>query len=151
MIFNYLSLNSSTTFDLSNSASGRHFILFVFLVSEKTEPQYFQSAGMQWKWGESRFAATALFRPAPCSIARLLACFICKHTYKTIKDASKTRNKQWASENSTAFKKTFVPDCHTLSICGLNIPPHACEGGNTRASSSSSRAPRAFLCARHNS
>ena len=27
----------------------------------------------------------------------------------------------------------------------------ACEGGNTRAPTPSSRAPRAFLCARHNS
>ena len=42
MIFNYLSLDSSTTFDLlSNSASGRYFIMFVFLVSERTEPHYF--------------------------------------------------------------------------------------------------------------
>ena len=76
---------------------------------------------------------------------------ICKHTYKTIKHASKTRKKQWASKNSTAFKKHSYPDCHTLSIGGLNIPPHACEGGNTRASSPSSREPRAFLCARYNS
>ena len=49
------------------------------------------------------------------------------------------------------LKKRSYPDCHTLSIRGLNIPPHACEGGNTHASSPSSRAPRAFLCARHNS
>ena len=49
------------------------------------------------------------------------------------------------------LKKLSYPDCHTLSIRGLNIPPHTCEGGNTRASSPSSRAPRAFLCARHNS
>ena len=52
---------------------------------------------------------------------------------------------------SLHLKKHSYPDCHTLSICGLNIPPHACEGGNTRASSPSSRALRAFLCARHNS
>ena len=49
------------------------------------------------------------------------------------------------------LKKHSYPDCHTLSIRSSNIPPHACEGGNTRASSPSSRAPRAFLCARHNS
>ena len=48
-------------------------------------------------------------------------------------------------------KKHSYPDCHTLSIRGLNIPPHVCEGGNTRASSPSSRAPRAFLCVRYNS
>ena len=52
-------------------------------------------------------------------------------------------------------KKTFRvqehPDCHALFIHGLNIPPHACNGGNTRASSPSSRAPRTFVCARHNS
>ena len=45
------------------------------------------------------------------------------------------------------LKKHSYPDCHTLSIRGFNIPPHACEGGNTRASSPSSRVPRAF----HNS
>ena len=49
------------------------------------------------------------------------------------------------------LKKHSYPDCHTLSIRSSNIPPHACEGGNTHASSPSSRAPRAFLCARHNS
>ena len=50
------------------------------------------------------------------------------------------------------LRKHSNPDCHTLSIRGfLNIPPHACEGENIRASSPSSRAPRAFLCARHNS
>ena len=83
----------------------------------------------------------------------LFLCFIFKHTYKTIKHASKTRNKQWASENFTALKKLSCPDCHTLPIRGLNNPPHAyaCEGGNTRTSSPSSRAPRAFLCALHNS
>ena len=82
----------------------------------------------------------------------LFLCFIFKHTYKTIKHASKTPNKQWASENSTALKKTFVPRLpHTFHSRLLNISPHACEGWNTRASSPSSRAPRAFLCARHNS
>ena len=50
------------------------------------------------------------------------------------------------------LKKHSYPDCHTLSIRGfLNISPQACEGGNTRASSPSSRAPRAFLRTRHNS
>ena len=49
------------------------------------------------------------------------------------------------------LKKHSFPDCHTLSIRGLNIPPHACEGGNTCASSPSSQAPRAFLCTPHNS
>ena len=49
------------------------------------------------------------------------------------------------------LKKNIRTPIATLSIRGLNIPPHVCEGGNTRASSPSSRAPRAFLCARHNS
>ena len=53
------------------------------------------------------------------------------------------------------FNKTFGvqehPNCHSFSIRGLNIPPHACEGGSIRASSPSSRAPRAFLRVRHNS
>ena len=53
------------------------------------------------------------------------------------------------------FNKTFGvqehPNCHSFFIRGLNIPPHACEGGSIRASSPSSRAPRAFLRVRHNS
>ena len=51
----------------------------------------------------------------------LFLCFIFKHTYKTIKHSSKTPNKQWASENSTALKKHSYPDCHTLSIRGSLI------------------------------
>ena len=81
----------------------------------------------------------------------LFLCFIFKHTYKTIKHASKTPNKQWASENSTALKKPFVLRLPHTFHSRLNIPPHACEGENTGASSPSSRAPRAILWARHNS
>ena len=74
---------------LFNSASSCYFILFVFPVSERTEPNYFMSAGTGNE-NEERV------------VLRLQACFdlhlaqytftICKHT--TIKHASKTRNKQ---------------------------------------------------------
>ena len=85
MIFNYLSLDSSTTFDLlSNSASGRYFIMFVFLVSERTEPHYFSEQECNENeekvvlWLQDCFG----LHRAQLHVY-LFLCFIFKHTYKT--------------------------------------------------------------------
>ena len=80
----------------------------------------------------------------------LFLCFIRKHT-RRYNMRLRRLIKNEPLKIPLHLKTHSYPDCHTLSIHGLNIPPHACDGGNTRPSSPSSRAPRAFLCARHNS